>query len=117
MGKKTAVAMALLRNPKVLFLDEPLEAIDPVTSKAIRDLLSRIAARGVTVFLTSHILEMVERLATQIVMIRKAKLVCNSATHELTHPLEQLSFDPVEPPASATLDSLPPPPATRPLPP
>src|SRR5207245_1651300 len=65
MRKKTALAMALLPNPKVLFLDEPLEAIDPVTSKAIRDLLARVATRGVTVFLTSHILEMVERLATQ----------------------------------------------------
>ena len=71
MRKKTAFAMALLPNPQVLFLDEPFEAIDPVTAKIMRDLLQSVARHGVTVFLTSHILSMVERIATQIVMIRK----------------------------------------------
>ncbi len=55
MRKKTALAMALLPNPEVLFLDEPFEAIDPVTSKIMRDLLVNASRRGVTVFLTSHI--------------------------------------------------------------
>jgi len=53
MRKKTAFAMALLPNPEVLFLDEPFEAIDPVTSKTMRDLLVTVASHGVTVFLTS----------------------------------------------------------------
>ncbi len=55
MRKKTSLAMALLPNPQVLFLDEPLEAIDPVTAKTVTDLLVTLSQRGITVFLTSHI--------------------------------------------------------------
>src|ERR1043166_3029506 len=54
MRKKTAFAMALLPNPQVLFLDEPFEAVDPVTAKIMRDLLQSVARHGVTVFLTSR---------------------------------------------------------------
>ncbi len=78
MRKKTSFAMALLPNPQVLFLDEPFEAIDPVTSKIMRDLLQSIASRGVTVFFTSHVLSAVEQIATQLIMIRKGKIVWNS---------------------------------------
>src|SRR5581483_2875214 len=56
MRKKTSFAMALLPNPQVLFLDEPFEAVDPVTSRIMRDLLQSAARRGVTVFLTAHML-------------------------------------------------------------
>ena len=63
MRKKTALAMALLHNPRVLFLDEPFEGIDPVSSKTIDALLRSAASRGVTILLTSHILSIVERLA------------------------------------------------------
>jgi len=90
MRKKTAFAMALLPNPEVLFLDEPFEAIDPVTSKIMRDLLVAVAARGVTVFLTSHILSVVERIAQQLVMIRGGKMVWNSSAEELPSSLEEL---------------------------
>src|SRR6202040_56161 len=69
MRKKTAFAMAVLPNPEVLFLDEPFEAVDPVTSKIMRELLLSAARRGVTVFLTSHILSVAEHIATQFVMI------------------------------------------------
>jgi ABC-2 type transport system ATP-binding protein len=98
MRKKTALAMALLHNPRVLFLDEPFEGIDPVTAKSIRDLLTTIAGRGATVFFTSHILSIVDRLATQILMIRAGKIVWNSATTDLAQPLEDLYFDLVEAP-------------------
>ena len=98
MRKKTAFAMALLPNPRVLFLDEPFEAIDPVTSKIMRGLLESVARRGVTVFLTSHILQVVEQIATQLVMIRKGKIVWDSPTGELPQSLEQHYFDLVEAP-------------------
>jgi len=98
MRKKTALAMALLHNPRVLFLDEPFEGIDPVTAKSIRDLLTTIAGRGVTVFFTSHILSIVDRLATQIMMIRAGRIVWNSATTDLAQPLEELYFELVEAP-------------------
>ncbi len=98
MRKKTALAMALLPNPRVLFLDEPFEGIDPVTSKTIRDLLGSIARRGVTVFLTSHILSIVERLATEILMIRHGRIVFNSSTDRMPQSLEDLYFELVEAP-------------------
>jgi ABC-2 type transport system ATP-binding protein len=98
MRKKTAFAMALLPNPQVLFLDEPFESIDPLTSKIMHDLLITVAARGVTVFLTSHILSMAERIANQFIMIRGGKIVWNSSAVELTQPLEDMYFDLVESP-------------------
>ncbi len=98
MRKKTAFAMALLPNPRVLFLDEPFEGIDPVTSKVMRDLLQAIAGRGVTVFLTSHILSVAEQIATQFIMIRKGRIVWDSPAGELPQSLEQHYFDLVETP-------------------
>lgn len=98
MRKKTAFAMALLPNPQVLFLDEPFEGLDPVVSRTIRDLLVRIAPRGVTIFLTSHILSIVEEIATHIMMIREGKVVFDSQRDQRTQPLESIYFDLVEAP-------------------
>ena len=106
MRKKTAFAMALLPNPEVLFLDEPFEAIDPATSKIMRDLLVAAAARGITVFLTSHILPVVERIAHQFVMIRSGRVVWNSKAHELPRALEDLYLELAEPPLSEQLEWL-----------
>jgi ABC-2 type transport system ATP-binding protein len=75
MKKKLALAAALLPNPDLLFLDEPFEGVDAVTSRVIRDLLSGYVARGSTVFLTSHVLEIVERLCTHVGIIVKGELV------------------------------------------
>jgi ABC-2 type transport system ATP-binding protein len=106
MRKKTAFAMALLPNPQVLFLDEPFEAIDPVTAKIMRELLQSVAKHGVTVFLTSHILSMVERIANQIVMIRKGTKVWDSGVNELPQSLEDHYFDLVETPVVEELEWL-----------
>jgi ABC-2 type transport system ATP-binding protein len=75
MKKKLAFAAAILPNPDLLFLDEPFEGVDAVTSRVIRDLLSGFVARGSTVFLTSHVLEIVERLCTHVGIIVKGQLV------------------------------------------
>jgi ABC-2 type transport system ATP-binding protein len=75
MKKKLALAAALLPNPDLLFLDEPFEGVDAVTSRIIRDLLAGYVARGSTVFLTSHVLEIVERLCTHVGIIVKGELV------------------------------------------
>lgn len=93
MRKKTSLALALLHNPKVLFLDEPFEGIDPVTSRTILNLLQRLASTGVTIFLTSHILELVERLAKQVVVIQHGRIVWNTAVSELPKPLEELYLE------------------------
>jgi ABC-2 type transport system ATP-binding protein len=75
MKKKLALAAALLPNPDLLFLDEPFEGVDAVTSRVIRDLLAGYVARGSTVFLTSHVLEIVEKLCTHVGIIVKGELV------------------------------------------
>jgi len=75
MRKKLSLAAALLPAPKLLFLDEPFEGIDAVASRQIKDLLQSFVARGGTIFLTSHILEIVERLSTHIGVIAKGRLV------------------------------------------
>jgi ABC-2 type transport system ATP-binding protein len=106
MRKKTAFAMALLPNPEVLFLDEPFEAIDPATAKIMRDLLVTAAGRGITVFLTSHILPVVERIAHQFVMIRAGRIVWDSPAAALPRSLEDLYLELAEPPVSEQLEWL-----------
>ena len=83
MKKKLALAAALLPNPDLLFLDEPFEGVDAVTSRVIRDLLAGFVARGSTVFLTSHVLEIVEKLCTHVGIIVKGSLVEQSSLEEL----------------------------------
>jgi ABC-2 type transport system ATP-binding protein len=79
MKKKLALAAALLANPDLLFLDEPFEGVDAVTSRVVRDLLAGYVHRGSTVFLTSHVLEIVEKLCTHVGIIVQGKLVEQSS--------------------------------------
>ncbi|MEK0424255.1 MAG: hypothetical protein RJB11_346, partial [Planctomycetota bacterium] len=84
MRKKLSLAAALLPNPKLLFLDEPFEGVDAVASKTIRDLLQQFITKGGTVFLTSHILEIVQRLCTHVGIITKGNLVLSQTLESLT---------------------------------
>ncbi len=83
MKKKLSLACALIHRPEILFLDEPFEGIDAIASRTLKDLLSRLTARGLTVFLTSHVLEIVERLCTDIAIISEGRLVAVGALDEL----------------------------------
>ncbi len=83
MKKKLALAAALLPNPELLFLDEPFEGVDAVTARVIRDLLSSYASRGSTVFVTSHVLEIVERICTHVGIIVQGKLAEQTAMDDL----------------------------------
>ncbi len=83
MRKKLSLAAALLPAPKLLFLDEPFEGIDAVASRQIKELLLSFVTRGGTIFLTSHILEIVERLSTHIGVIAGGKMVAQGPIGEL----------------------------------
>ena len=83
MKKKLSLACALIHRPEILFLDEPFEGIDAIASRTLKDLLSRLTARGLTVFLTSHVLEIVERLCTDIAIISQGKLLAAGSLDEL----------------------------------
>lgn len=83
MKKKLALCSALIHGPKLVFLDEPFEGIDAVTNRTIKDILLSLQQRGVTLVLTSHILEVVERLCPRIAIIDDGKLKAFGTHDEL----------------------------------
>ena len=83
MGKKLALAAAVIHGPKVLFLDEPFEGVDAVAANTLKSMLQGMIARGATIFLTSHVLEIVERLCSHIAIIDKGHIVANGSLDEL----------------------------------
>jgi ABC-2 type transport system ATP-binding protein len=83
MKKKVALAAALIHNPRVLFLDEPLNGIDPVSGRVVTDLLRRLAQKGVTLFFTSHVLDVVERLCDEVAVIDRGRIVAQGTLDEI----------------------------------
>ena len=74
MKKKIGLACALLHAPRVVVLDEPFEAVDPVSASLIRDILQRYVRSGGTVIFSSHVMEVVERLCTHVAILAEGKI-------------------------------------------
>jgi ABC-2 type transport system ATP-binding protein len=83
MQKKLAMAAAVIHGPKVLFLDEPFEGVDAIAAGTLKAMLQGMIARGATIFLTSHVLEIVERLCSHVAIIHQGKLVAQGSLEEL----------------------------------
>jgi ABC-2 type transport system ATP-binding protein len=83
MQKKLALAAAVIHGPKVLFLDEPFEGVDALAAGTLKAMLQGMIQRGATIFLTSHVLEIVERLCSHVAIIHRGKLVANGSLDEL----------------------------------
>jgi ABC-2 type transport system ATP-binding protein len=83
MRKKVALAAALLHNPAILFLDEPFEAVDPVSARTIRDVLTRFTSRGNTVVFSSHVMELVERLCDEVAVIAHGRVIAAGEVDDL----------------------------------
>jgi ABC-2 type transport system ATP-binding protein len=83
MRKKTSLAAALLHRPRLLLLDEPFEGVDPVSARAMRSMLDRFRAGGGTVVLSSHVMDLVERLCDHIGVIHHGQVVASGPTDEL----------------------------------
>ncbi len=83
MGKKLALAAAVIHAPKLLFLDEPFEGVDAIAAGTLKAMLQGMIARGATIFLTSHVLEIVERLCTHVAIINRGHLVAQGSLDEL----------------------------------
>jgi len=83
MRKKAALGCALIHNPPVLFLDEPLEGVDPISADVIRRLLTRLAASGSTVLFSSHVMELVEQVCDHVSIIDKGAIVATGTTAEV----------------------------------
>ena len=83
MQKKLALAAAVIHGPKVLFLDEPFEGVDAVAAGMLKTMLTGMINRGATIFLTTHVLEIVERLCSHVAIISQGRLVANGSLEEL----------------------------------
>jgi ABC-2 type transport system ATP-binding protein len=83
MQKKLALAAAVIHGPKILFLDEPFEGVDAIAAGTLKQMLQGMIARGATIFLTSHVLEIVERLCTHVGIINHGELIANGSLEEL----------------------------------
>jgi ABC-2 type transport system ATP-binding protein len=83
MQKKLAMAAAVIHGPKVLFLDEPFEGVDAIAAGMLKTMLQGMINRGATIFLTTHVLEIVERLCTHVAIISQGRLVANGSIEEL----------------------------------
>ncbi len=83
MRKKAMLGCALIHNPSVLFLDEPLEGVDPVSADVIRRLLTRFAGSGSTVLFSSHVMELVEQVCDHVSIIDKGRIVATGTIDEV----------------------------------
>jgi ABC-2 type transport system ATP-binding protein len=88
MQKKLALAAAVIHGPRILFLDEPFEGVDAIASGTLKAMLQRMIARGATIFLTSHVLEIVERLCSHLAIIHRGRLVAQGSLEELRAGVE-----------------------------
>ena len=84
MLQRLGLAQALLNEPDLLFLDEPTGGVDPVGRRAIRDIVLELRDEGKTIFLNSHLLSEVEKVCTQIAILRDGTLVRRGSVEELT---------------------------------
>ncbi|MBN1560859.1 ABC transporter ATP-binding protein [candidate division KSB1 bacterium] len=83
MKKKVSLIAALVHQPKILFLDEPTAALDPKAARHLKDILRGLVRKGVTVFMTTHILEVAETMCDRIAIINKGKLCAIGALDRL----------------------------------
>jgi len=83
MSKKLALAAAVIHGPRLLFLDEPFEGVDAIAANTLKTMLQSMIARGATIFLTSHVLEIVERLCTHVAIINHGRIVANGSLDDL----------------------------------
>jgi ABC-2 type transport system ATP-binding protein len=106
MRKKTALAMALLHKPKVLLLDEPFEGIDPASSAVIEMLFSQLSRGGTTILLTSHILSVVQKIATRVVILYQGRAESDFNPSTTEKGVEEVYFSIVGKPQPEVADWL-----------
>jgi ABC-2 type transport system ATP-binding protein len=102
MKQKVALAGALIHRPQLLILDEPLTGLDAAVARTVKDILTERVASGATVILTTHILEVAERLADRIGIIRQGKRIAEGSMADLRR---QTSGSPLSDPETADRES------------
>jgi ABC-2 type transport system ATP-binding protein len=93
MRQKILLSAALLHNPDVLILDEPLSGLDVNTMVAVRELLQGLAEQGKTILYSSHVLEVVERVCARVLILRKGRVLADDSIRHLREVTEQPSLE------------------------
>ena len=93
MRQKMALAGALLHDPRALFLDEPTVGLDPRSARLIKDILRQLAARGTAIFLTTHILEIAERLCDRVAIISDGRVIAAGTMDEMRAGIHDRSLE------------------------
>ena len=93
MKQKVVLAAALLHRPDVLVLDEPLDGLDANSARVVKNLLRSLAAQGRTILFCSHILEVVERVCTRVVVIDRGRKIAEGEPHEIAAATGTASLD------------------------
>jgi len=89
MRKRLAMSAALIHRPQLFLMDEPFEGVDAVGARLMKDILLQQVHSGATVFLTSHVLEVVERLSDRLAIINRGKIVLQGTLPELRAQAEE----------------------------
>jgi len=93
--QRAALACAFVDDPRLVILDEPLFGLDAATVLLVKEILKRLAARGVAIFYASHLLDVAESLATRVVMLREGEIVADGAPAQLLHDQGRASLEEV----------------------
>jgi ABC-2 type transport system ATP-binding protein len=93
MRQKVVIASALIHDPEVLMLDEPLDGLDANTALVMKELLRKLAAQGRTIMFSSHILEVVERICTRIIIINEGRFIAEGTSAEIQARAGAASLD------------------------
>ncbi len=93
MRQKILLSAALLHNPEILILDEPLSGLDVATALVLRDLLSELAAMGRMILYSSHVLDVLEKVCSQVLILNKGRVVAHDSIERLRATLHQSSLE------------------------
>jgi ABC-2 type transport system ATP-binding protein len=93
MKQKVLISSALIHRPEVLFLDEPLNGLDANAAMVVKELLKKLAAQGKTIFFSSHILEVVERVCSRIIIIDKGQQIISGTARSIVEDTDSVSLE------------------------
>ncbi|GAA0719436.1 ABC transporter ATP-binding protein [Clostridium malenominatum] len=93
MKQKIVIISSLIHNPDILFLDEPLSGLDANTVMIVKEILSKLAKRGKTIFYSSHIMEVVEKISSRIVLLNNGEIVADGSFEDLKNTCSEGSLE------------------------
>ena len=85
MKQKLALVSALIHSPQLLLLDEPFVGLDPISSHAFKEIMQNLAKDGTTIFYSTHVLDVAEKICSHVAIIKEGKLVAYDNMHNITN--------------------------------